>query len=210
LANRLGDERRRLDALDIDDLGVRASFAVSYRALSDSDRHADRAAARAFRLLSLVRAPEVNLTVAAALLGAPTATASMVLGRLVDARLVESPAPGRFWMHDLLRLFAGEQAGAGDDCGAETRPALIRALASYLGPARRAADRLRPAKRTLGREFAEDPDVDRLDFDDRAAALAWFEAERQNLIEVARDTAGRGEPAGGFLVWVPTVLSPLL
>jgi hypothetical protein len=53
LADRLADERRRLDELELADLGIRASLELSLLELSASPDPVDRAAAAAFPLLGL-------------------------------------------------------------------------------------------------------------------------------------------------------------
>ncbi|MFD0597013.1 hypothetical protein ACFQZ4_36060 [Catellatospora coxensis] len=62
LVGRLVDERSRLDELHTDDMAVRSCFQASYRALNE-------AAARAFRMAGLARAPHLSVTAMAALLG---------------------------------------------------------------------------------------------------------------------------------------------
>ena len=105
LVERLADERRRLDELSLGDLAVRTSLQVSYHAL-------DPQVARLFRLLGLLDGPDVGVPVVAALLDQPVEATEAALERLVDARLLESLAPGRYRFHDLLRLFARERAAA--------------------------------------------------------------------------------------------------
>lgn len=99
LAERLADERRRLKELEHEDLAVRSSFEASYGELSDVDRMVFR---RAGSHPGRVFGPAA----AAALAQLDEATTSASLERLVDMHLVESPAPDRYRLHDLLRLFA--------------------------------------------------------------------------------------------------------
>lgn len=108
LVSRLSDEQRRLDELSTGGLEVRASFALTYQALSPE-------AAGAFRLLGLLELPDFTAWVAAALLEVSVSEAEDVLEHLVDAHfLTVSGKPGtgglRFRFHDLLRLYAREQA----------------------------------------------------------------------------------------------------
>ncbi|GLZ33719.1 SARP family transcriptional regulator [Lentzea sp. NBRC 105346] len=104
LADRLADERRRLDELKLGDLAVRTAFAVSYAELGSS------LAARTFRLLGLVDGPDLAVTSAVALADDPDVEDA--LAELADACLVEEPEPGRYHLHDLLRLFARERCRA--------------------------------------------------------------------------------------------------
>lgn len=108
LARRLRPEHRRLDELSIDTFSVRASFAASYHDLADEPRRA--AAARLFRLLGLLEGPDIAAPAAAALAGVSEQEAAMLLDTLVDAHLLRESPPGRFHMHDLMRLFARELA----------------------------------------------------------------------------------------------------
>src|SRR6266536_2752924 len=66
--------------------------------------------ALAFGLLSLPDGPDLSLAAAAQLLGRDEGPTQMLLERLIDVQMLQSPAPGRYQMHDLLRLFAREQA----------------------------------------------------------------------------------------------------
>lgn len=136
LADRLRDEFGRLDELRSGDLAVRASLALSYRALPEPAR-------RLFRLLSLPEAPDVPVWVGAALLDVSDSEAEEHLELLVDACLVSAAhGPGdalRYAMHDLPRLFAQEQC-ANEDDEHTRRSALTRAFGAWLSRAERAAD----------------------------------------------------------------------
>jgi hypothetical protein len=110
LADRLANTRHRLDELEYDDLRVRVSFRKSYEALLRSSSSEDRAAAAALPLLTTHDDACLNLRRAARTLGCTQAAVESVLERLVDAQLLESPAPGCYRFHVLFRLFALEQA----------------------------------------------------------------------------------------------------
>ncbi len=107
LTARLADTRRRLDELRAGDLDVRASLLVGHRSLAGGST-AERTAAAAFGLLGLPDAADLSAPFAERLLGATDA--GPVLELLVDAQLLESRAPGRYRLHDLLRLLARELA----------------------------------------------------------------------------------------------------
>ena len=93
LAGRLRNEHRRLDELKTGDLAVRASFQVSYDSLRAAGSAIDPA--RAFRLLGLWQGTWISLPAAAALLGEREEDVADVLEGLVDANLLEAPAPTR-------------------------------------------------------------------------------------------------------------------
>src|SRR5262249_20003494 len=68
LAVRLADAQRRLDELQVGDLGVRASFQVSLQALHDSADPGERAAAHAFTMLGILDGWDLAAPAAARLL----------------------------------------------------------------------------------------------------------------------------------------------
>ncbi|MEV4107855.1 BTAD domain-containing putative transcriptional regulator [Nonomuraea sp. NPDC049695] len=130
LVPRLADEQRRLDELRVGHLAVEATFALGYG-------HLAPAQARAFRLLSLPNGPDVSTGAAAAVLAVSEFEAESVLESLVDASLLEAPAPGRYRFHDLLRLFARRELDKTERPQARTL-ALRRLLGFYLASARSA------------------------------------------------------------------------
>jgi DNA-binding SARP family transcriptional activator/tetratricopeptide (TPR) repeat protein len=191
LAERLADTHRRLDELALGEVGVRSSLAVSHQQLTTSDDPVDRAAASAFGLLGMLDGPEVGVPVAARLLDQPGGAVEGLLERLVDAHLLETPRPGRYRLHDLLRLYARELAW--QHHGEQERAiALTRALGFYVASAWSTLRRLRPGDPRLAhadRRWREGG----LEFPDQQAALAWLDAERGNLlaaVQQAADTPG--------------------
>jgi len=136
-ATALADERRRLDMLTAGDLEVRASIGLSYRACRAEDR-------RALRLLGRLRLPDFPAWTVAALIDTDVRAGTEVVERLVDAQLVhvtgiDRVGQVRYHLHDLVRLFADEQADA--DPPAEWNRGLERvaeALAELLERAERA------------------------------------------------------------------------
>jgi hypothetical protein len=103
LADRLAGAHRRLDELQVGDLGVRASFQASLHAL-------DPLAARTFAVVALLEGPDVGVPASARLIDEPEWVAEAALERLVDAQLLANPGPGRYALPGLLRLFAEECA----------------------------------------------------------------------------------------------------
>ncbi|MFG3582979.1 ATP-binding protein [Streptomyces sp. NPDC047990] len=119
-ALQLEDERQRLDALRLGDLAVRASLGTSYEQLPAVDR-------LVFRRCGAHPGPVLATASAVALAGHGPRVVTAALERLVDAQLVESPAPGRYRLHDLPRLFAVERAEA-EDAPGERLASLARLL----------------------------------------------------------------------------------
>jgi Bacterial transcriptional activator domain len=111
-AIRLRPEATRLAVLAHGDLSVSASIQASYDALRRDHSPAGPQAARAFLRLAaadgLPLARGIVLGQAAAVLGEPPARCEAALERLADAHLLDTPAPGRYQMHPLLRLAARE------------------------------------------------------------------------------------------------------
>jgi DNA-binding SARP family transcriptional activator len=150
LADRLANQQRRLDELELPDVGVRASFEVSHRELRDSADRLDREAAAAFGLLGVPDGPDLGVVAAACLLDRPAAGTEPVLERLVDAQLLEAQQPGRYRLHDLLRLYARERTAASLPRD-EVAAALDRSLRMYTATAWRTLALLRPGDPRLAR-----------------------------------------------------------
>jgi tetratricopeptide (TPR) repeat protein/transcriptional regulator with XRE-family HTH domain len=201
MAGLLNDATHRLEELTVGRLAVRAAFDVSLRALQESDDRVDRAGAMAFGLLSLPDGPDLSLAAAARLLGQDEGPAQMLLERLIDAQMLESPAPGRYQMHDLLRLFAREQVQRQERAAAR-RAALRRVLHWYRSTAQRANRLVQPANLRRG----TNGEAGGAEFQDRAGALAWLEVERRNLLAAARQAAEQPRPLAAVTVAIADAL----
>lgn len=173
MADRLRDERRRLDELRVGDLAVRASVGLSYELLAP-------AAARALRLLSLLGPIRWPGWVVTALLDQP---ADHILDTLVDTHLVElvdADATGapRYRLHDLIRCYASELAIHDETTGVR------RVLETYLALATAAAGRL--PSQFLGVVApwpAPEPDE---------PPAAWFDAEHHTGVAAVALAAANG------------------
>ena len=163
------ERSRRLNELALAHVSVRASFQLSYEQLAP-------AAARAFRLLSLVASPDISVAAAAAALGSPVDATERLLESLVDDALLTSPMIGRYVYHDLLHLFAQELAGVDGPEGA----LVVDRWVKHCTRTAFAADRtLRP---TMVRDLANAvPDELPTEFADRQDAAQWFNAELTGL-----------------------------
>ncbi|NEA68662.1 tetratricopeptide repeat protein [Streptomyces sp. SID12488] len=165
---------------------VRTVFAWSYRALSE-------AAARLFRLLGLHPGPEFGVSAAAALADASVSVTRQLLDALTGAHVLEQAAYGRFQFHDLLRIYAAQQAAQYEDEEARDS-ALARILNHYLFSLARAISRIAPMDRPVPLPEPY-PDVVGEEFTDRATALQWFELEQANLVSAVRTAAANGQHA---------------
>ncbi len=126
LADRLGDESRRLSELSAGDLCVRASLELSHQGLDD------RESAMLCRL-GYLGLPDFSTWVAGWLLGVSKVDADGLVEALVDAQLVEYVGVDafgnlRYRMHDLVRLYARERAEQH-----HTRQELVDAVARTIG-----------------------------------------------------------------------------
>jgi tetratricopeptide (TPR) repeat protein len=195
LAQRLADQQHRLDELDLGDLGVRASFALSHQHLAESPDPLDQAAAQAFGLLGLPDGLDLSIPAAARLLDQSQEQAERVLERLVDAQLLETRMPGRYRFHDLLRLYARDHAAATYP-EAEHAAALTRAFGHYTATAWQTVGLLRPGDQRLAHADHRWR-TGGLRFADATAALGWLEAERANLLAaIQQTTTTPGVPSG--------------
>ncbi|MFF0015147.1 ATP-binding protein [Streptomyces sp. NPDC005374] len=102
LAAQLADEERRLGGLIAGDLAVRGALALSYGQLTDSHR-------LLLRRLALLPGRDTGPDLAAVLGGEDALTTEDSLDLLVDRGLLEETTPGRYALHDLVRLFARER-----------------------------------------------------------------------------------------------------
>lgn len=185
MADRLTNARSRLDQFEVDDLGVRASFGISYARLPEAT-----AAADSFRALGLWPGPDLGLAGIAALTGRDAATTERAADALVASHLLQCTATGRYHMHDLLHVYAKEQAERQDTPG-EREAAVARLLAWYLHTAANAADLIRPHHLPIPAE-APPAGTTPLRFADDIAALGWCRIERANLITAVQLAASVG------------------
>jgi DNA-binding SARP family transcriptional activator/tetratricopeptide (TPR) repeat protein len=203
LAGRLRSEHRRLDELRIGDLAVRASFRVSYDSLRPVAGGIDPALV--FRLLGLWQGPSISLAAAAALIGAADDLIADALEALVDANLLESPAPDWYRFHDLLRVYATERAQA-EESEAGRAAAVGRLLGWYLSSAEAAADTVSPHRYQVARRPGpqEHPVAVPADTEE---ALAWYDGEKANVVAATRQAAAAGLHE---IAWrLPAALFPL-
>jgi DNA-binding SARP family transcriptional activator len=180
LAERLVDERQRLDELRAGNLAVRTCFEVSFAALPERVGPGGVDPARLFRLLGLWTGPSISLPAAAALVGEPEDAAAEALDVLVDGHLLESPEPDQYRFHDLLRVYANARARE-QESEQDRRAAVTRLLTWYLHTTEAAAKVISPpyTRVPLG-ELP--PAVAPLEFTTLDQAIAWCEAKRAGLL----------------------------
>ncbi|MFE9185378.1 ATP-binding protein [Micromonospora haikouensis] len=179
LVTRLSAHEHRLDALAVGDLQVKAAFALSYQQLSGIGR-------RLFRRLAAVPGPSTAVELAAVLVEETPARTEDALDELIDLGLLQQGGDGRFFLHDLLRLYAqGElerEESAQDRANAD----------------RRAADWLLDTTIVAGRWFepaygAPAPGATRyVELDSADTAREWLQAEGDNWLPALRRAAAEG------------------
>jgi tetratricopeptide (TPR) repeat protein len=181
LAEELREESARLNALEGGEpsASLRAVFSWSYHALAGEQ-------AEVFGLLALAPGPDISLPAAASLTALSIPRARVVLGRLEDASLVQQPVPGRWRMHDLVRLYATEQAH--HDQPEDSREAGLRRLVEYYTHTAYTGDRALDRHRTPITISSPVSGCHPGSVEDDTSALAWFDTEHACLL-AAQDLA---------------------
>jgi DNA-binding SARP family transcriptional activator len=188
MADSLADHKRRLDELEAGGLSVRASLAMSYQTLDDQSQ-------QALCFLAMLGPTDVAGWVVGALLGVTDANG--VINRLADSSLLTAVGPDatgtpRYRLHDLLRDYASERLSA--EHGSERDAALGRVLGAWLQLACMAdsglprepyfpppsdGDAPGGIPEALARRLTADP-------------VAWFSAERLNLLAAVEHSCAAG------------------
>ncbi|MFE7173937.1 tetratricopeptide repeat protein [Streptomyces sp. NPDC057616] len=162
-------------------------------ALAMSVRQLNRSQARLFRLLGLVPGESFDAYLVAALADVPLHSAQEMLEDLLDAHLVQQPAPDRYRLHDLVHQHA-RRTGVEQDPAAEREQALRRVLDYYVHAAA-AADATMPFA-SPSRAASEVPPPAQLPrFTDKNAAFGWLVTEYGNLVAVFETAAAVGADA---------------
>ncbi|MFI6648471.1 BTAD domain-containing putative transcriptional regulator [Streptomyces sp. NPDC050529] len=180
MADELADERSRLTYLAVEDTGVSAALRLTVQQLPPDAVHH-------FTRLGHHPGSHFDPYTAAALAGSDPVVAAASLERLAAAHLVTEAGPGRWILHDLVRLYArglAPEAGAG---------ALTGVLDHYIATALAAADTAEPGGEpcfVLPDGFHRPAAV--RDFTDRAAAMDWLAAEREDLALAAAAARSAG------------------
>ncbi|MGW5705487.1 BTAD domain-containing putative transcriptional regulator [Amycolatopsis japonica] len=185
LAAELADEHRRLDLMDADGDAHTAIRSVFSRSL----HHLPTSSARLFVLWGLHPGHDLTAPAFAALSGEDLRATRKALDALTRSHLVEEGFAGRYRTHDLLRAYARELAGQVEPACREaaTRRLFVWFLRTVLA-ARALVD---PKARVIDLTGLEETPTE-APFHTRDDALAWFAAERANLVAVVRTAADQG------------------
>lgn len=177
---RLTGHRERLRLED----SVEPALALSYEALPPERR-------RLLRLLALHPGRDLDAYAAAAVSGQSREAVLRDLAELVRASLVQTGSPGRYVLHDLVRVFASDRS-RDEDRGPARRDALTRLFDHYRWATSQAGYGYAPQQRNQLR--LEDPGLECPPVSTREEAKAWFDAERANLVAVVRAATSQGRP----------------
>ncbi|MFE1773587.1 BTAD domain-containing putative transcriptional regulator [Streptomyces sp. NPDC059008] len=188
LVERMAGDEHRLGELSAGDRSVEAAFRLSYDQLTPEQR-------LAFRTLGLSPTVEFDALTSAAMLDRSPREAERILESLVDASLVQQPRPGRYRLHDLVRVHARRLAEAAP---AEARAARTAALRLYLDAARTTSD-WGPGGFPTGPRPGDAP------FADWKEAEGWLDAAGAELADVVGHAAARGE--ADYACWIAEALS---
>jgi len=185
LAAELRGTPARLDALGTGDAAtdVRTVFSWSCQQLTGPG-------ARMFRLLAVHPGPDITAPAAASLSGVPLPQARHALAELASAHLITEHAPGRYAFHDLLRVYAAEQARARES-EPERDAAEHRVLDHYLHTAAAAALLLHPDHEPISLNPPQ-PGVQPEELTSRRQALDWVAAEPHVLLAVISHAPSTG------------------
>ncbi|MEJ1201677.1 MULTISPECIES: BTAD domain-containing putative transcriptional regulator [unclassified Streptomyces] len=217
LADRLDDERRRLDELCVGDLAVRTTISLSFQVLDEQAR-------TALGRLGHLGLPDFSSWVVGWLLGVAEAEAQQLLEALVDTQLVgftgvDAAGADRYRLHDLVRLFAREYAEEKEPADV-LRAAVEAPLRGWLGLLHAVAASRPPAEMVWQpSHFLGDAVGGR----DSAAAPSWLDGPRGGAghryghppvapLVPLRDAAvpPAPEPPGDYIehVWQPHPATP--
>ncbi|SDI97362.1 DNA-binding transcriptional activator of the SARP family [Actinokineospora alba] len=190
LADRLADERRRLDELSTADLAVRTSVEFSYLALPPLGR-------AALRRLGFLGVPEFGSWVVAWLLGIPESAADDIVEHLVDTHLAEFTRVDelgclRYRLHDLVRIYAHEAAER-EESAADLVDAVSRVLGSWLSILDKMAGDSPPDEIQWRLPAVATPPVSPAMIDlAMATPQSWFEIEQPAVVVGVERAAGLG------------------
>ncbi|MEU6374338.1 BTAD domain-containing putative transcriptional regulator [Streptomyces sp. NPDC046909] len=188
LVGRMAGDERRLGELSVGDRSVEAAFRMSYDQLSGEQR-------AGFRVLGLVPTVEFDVLVPATMLGWPVRDTERVLESLVDASLLQEPRPGRYRLHDLVRVHARRLAEEVPEGAGAARRAALRL---FLEAARMASD-WSPVAFASG----PGPSAD-VPFADWREAESWLDSAGGELADVVGHAVAHGEM--DFACWIAQAL----
>ncbi|MEU9058571.1 AfsR/SARP family transcriptional regulator [Streptomyces sp. NPDC048430] len=188
LVDRMAGDEQRLQELSAGDRSVEAAFRLSYDQLPPQQQ-------RGFRVLGLAPTAEFDVLTCAAMLGRPHGGAEQVLEGLVDTSLLQQHRPGRYRLHDLVRVHARRLAEASRTEAGAARTAALRL---YMDAGRIASD-WGVGGFPTGPQPAEAP------FTDWKDATIWLDSAGGELSDVVGHSAALGE--ADHACWIAEALT---
>jgi DNA-binding SARP family transcriptional activator/Tfp pilus assembly protein PilF len=167
-----GDRLAVLAVAGDEGITVARGLDLSYGALAGQAR-------QLFRGLGLIPGTDFTVDVAAALGATTPDHAETILASLVDRHLLEPYRPGRYRLHDLVRVYALSRVRR-EDSQASRAECTVRMLRWYASQAEAAAAVLEPTVVRLPSTPVEADLSER--FVGPHEAAAWLEAEQSNLV----------------------------
>ncbi|MBP8538748.1 hypothetical protein GWI24_37935 [Streptomyces sp. MK37H] len=190
MAERLTSSGRLLDELRVGDLTVGTGPRSQYAALRAHPAHlgppADPVPDAAFHALGVLGAADVTPEPVAVMLNCRVHQAQDTLERLVDARLLTSPSPGRYHLGDLVRALAREVAEAEEP---PVGRAVLRELLTWYG---RACERINPDSRHGTRPPPSCTGCPLPTPDGHESAARWLARQRDSIVGAGHRLTGRG------------------
>jgi tetratricopeptide (TPR) repeat protein len=183
LVERLADDESLFAELDDGTRSVYGALRLSYQDLPPEQREL-------LVLLTHYPSTDVDAYVAGAVADLPMPDARRLMERLQTTHLTEARAGGRFHSHDLVRSFA-QGTGRTEIADDRHRAAVARLVDYALLAAGRADEWVAPGRYRPPTTYPHRPRTVR-EFEDAAAATAWFDAEWPALAGLVRVAAERG------------------
>jgi tetratricopeptide (TPR) repeat protein len=160
---------------------------LSIEQLAGSDDPVDVQAVSMFTLLGLSNAVDLTSALAAALSDSPEPEAVVVLERLVDVHLLATPGPGRYRLHDLVRVaareFAEQMLTEAEREAASTR--WLRRVSAVVWKASEYAGHGVTRETWIDKEWMAGAD----DLPTYEDVLAWLDRERPSLVAAVQQAA---------------------
>ncbi|MFK0249585.1 tetratricopeptide repeat protein [Amycolatopsis azurea] len=174
----LANRALELQVEDDVDSGVRAAFNYSYSRLNSAQ-------AQAFRLCGVHPGQQFSAASAGALIGVSTGEANRLLEQLVQYSLLEQVALHTFRLHDLLRVFAAEEA-ARPEWTDEWDTAVHRVVQWYLYAANAASWSITPKRPDHHIHLPAPPDgLEPPEFTSFDEAYKWSQRELPAIAGIA-------------------------
>ncbi|MEU7239147.1 AfsR/SARP family transcriptional regulator [Streptomyces sparsogenes] len=182
LIQRLSRAHGRLNEIRDVYTDIARVFEVSYNTLTAEQQSV-------FRLLGLHLGPDFGPHSAAALTGLPLEETERIIDTLLDAHLLQEPAPDRYRFHDLLGEYALTLAVA-EDTEEDREHAVQRLIDFHLNAAAQADRMIYPRRARLDLHLAPSP-CPLPTWPDAQDAKRWLTAERTALVAAERHARTR-------------------